>query len=661
MSKKTSRELASERKRLVFIAFFISFLFCGLILQFYKIQIFEREKWSGMAQAQHEHILIEPFMRGSFYSNTSIKKGHPKDHQLLVFDVPKFHLFIDPDLIPMSCKEKLAEQILSRFALSKEEKEKKRENFYKRSRSRKLIRWLEREERDEIRNWFLEFAKKEKIPRNAIYFVQDYKRSYPFGSLLGQVLHTVQEEKDSSTFQAIPTGGLELSCNEYLKGRQGKRKMIHSPHHPLDTGIVLESPQNGADVYLTINHYLQAIAEEEIEKGVRLANAKSGRAILMDPHSGEILALAEYPPFDPRDYKSYFNNPDLLDRTRVKSISDSYEPASTFKPIAFAICMEANEEVMKRGEPPIFTPEEKIATDKGEFPGLNLKDGRKHRFLNMNLAIQKSSNVYMGKIIQRVIEKMGDQWLRDRLCEWGFGEKTKIEIPGESAGLVPTPGKLHPNGKPEWSAPTPYALSIGHNILVNSIQMVRAFSVIANGGYLIQPTIIQKIIKDGEFVDQKQIRKKKILAETSCRRLIRSMRFVTKRGGTSPKADIIGYTEAGKSGTSEKLEHGRYSEKLFLSSFLGLAPATRPRFVLFVAVDEPEVKFIPGVGKNHHGGTCAAPIFREIAGRTLEYLGVMPDSAGSFVKSDPRYQAHALDESGEIQALINLYKEWNGG
>lgn len=643
------------------MTFFISFLFCGLILQFYKIQILEGEKWSVMAQAQHEHVLIEPFMRGSFYSNTSVKKGHPKDHQLLVFDVPKFHLFIDPDLIPAHLKERLANEILNRFALTKVEREKKKKNFYRKSRSRKLIRWIDGDQKDEIQNWFFWFAKKEKIPRNAIYFVQDYKRSYPFGPLLGQVLHTVQEEKDPTTFQAIPTGGLELTFNELLKGKQGRRKVIRSPRHPLDTGVILESPQNGADVYLTINHYLQAIAEEEIAKGVRSANAKGGLAIIMDPYTGEILALAEYPSFDPRNYRDYFNDPDLLERTRVKSLSDLYEPASTFKPIALAICMKANEEAILKGDPPIFTPEEKIATDKGKFPGLNLKDGRRHNFLNMNLAMQKSSNVYMGKIMQRVVERMGDKWLRDTMCEWGFGEKTNIEIPGESGGLVPTPGKLHPNGKLEWSAPTPYALSIGHNILVNSIQMVRAFSVISNGGYLVQPTIIQKVIKAGKVVDQKGPQKKKILSETSCRQLIRSMRFVTKWGGTSPKADIIGYTEAGKSGTSEKLEHGRYSRKLFLSSFLGLAPAIKPRFVLFVAVDEPEVKFIPGIGKNHHGGTCAAPIFREISRRTLEYLGVTPDSAKSFPKSDPRYQASALDESEEIQALKTLYKEWNGG
>lgn len=659
----------SDRRRLLGVAIFLSLLFSLLIFRFYQIQIVEAEKWTRDALAQHQYVAIEPFMRGSFYSNTSIKKGHPEESQPFVIDVPKFHLFIDPDSIPVGLKNKMAQELFSLLRLSASEKKRLRAEFDKKSRSRKIASWLDREERKTIEAWWNRFFAKEKIVRNALFFLSDYKRSYPFGTMLGSVLHTVQAEKDPLTQQSIPTGGLEMLFHPYLKGKLGKKLILRSPRHPLDTGKILEAPENGADIYLTINHYLQAIAESELQKGVQEAGASGGWAVMMDPFTGEILALAQTPSFDPSHYAKYFNDPSQQESTRVKAVSDCFEPGSIFKPITLAICMKANEELIQKGRAPLFSPEEKIAVSNGWFPGRStpLKDGRSHRYLNMFLGLQKSSNVYMGRLIHRLIETMGDAWYRKTLNEvFGFGQKTNVELPAESGGLLPTPGKLHPNGKLEWSVPTPYSLAIGHNILINSMQMVRAYAILANGGKAVQPHLLRKIVKtlpDGTqktLVDNTSYRASvQVLSPAITEKIVRGMKFVTKEGGTSKRADIMGYTEAGKSGTSEKIIRGNYSKENHISSFLGFAPAKNPRFVLIVSIDEPEIKLIPGVGKQQHGGVCAAPVFREIATRALQYLGVAPDDPYGYSYGDPRRDSVKADWAKEVQALKELYDQWN--
>ena len=308
--------------------------------------------------------------------------------------------------------------------------------------------FLDKEKRDEVQLWWRAYAKQRRIPANAMYFVTDYQRSYPFGKLLGQVLHTVQNIKDEKTMQALPTGGMELYFNKYLKGRQGKRRLMRSPRNSLETDEVMASPQNGADIYLTINHCLQAIAEEELAKGVKKCKAKSGWAVMMDPFTGEILALAQYPYFYPAEYQNYFKDPDLIDRTRVKAIADANEPGSVMKAITIAIALKANKILKARGEKEIFDPQEKMPTSNCHFIGRkNLTDTHFHSFLNLDLAIQKSSNIYVARLVEKIVARFGPEWYKKQLHEaFGLGEKTHIELPGENLGLVPTPGKKHPNG-----------------------------------------------------------------------------------------------------------------------------------------------------------------------------------------------------------------------
>lgn len=614
-----------------------------------------------MALSQHQTIESIPFMRGSFFSNTAIKEGHPDEKQPFVMDVQKFHLFIDPESMPEKHKPKIAAALFSFLGFTEADLPWLKVEFQRKSRSRKIGAWLDAAKKKEIEEWWKTFARKEKIARNAIYFESDYQRSYPFGSMLGTILHTVQENKDAEG-QALPTGGLEMLFNDVLKGKKGKRQLLRSPLHPIGTGKILESPENGADIYLTVNHYLQAIVESELSKGVQAAGAIGGWAVMMEPNTGEILALAQVPTFNPAKYRDYYNDPALLETTKVKVVTDCFEPGSIFKPITVAVCLKASEELVKQGKPPILLPEEWVPCENGWFPGRStpLKDARVHKFLNLDIAMQKSSNVYMGRIIQRVIHTMGDAWYRKALTDFGFGKKTGLELPAESVGLVPTPGKLHPNGKLEWSVPTPFSLAIGHNILVNSVQIVRSYAILANGGFDVQPHLIRKIVKGGKvLLENVGGRKEQVITPKIAARIVKAMKYSTKEGGTSRRADVFGYTEAGKTGTAEKVIDGKYAKQQNISSFVGIAPATKPRFILLVSVDEPEVKFIPGVGKHQFGGVCAAPIFSEIATRALQYLGVAPDDPYGYGPGDPRRDPEKADMAAEVLQLKREYEAHN--
>ena len=674
MSERRSRgeDFLKNRKRLVWVSVFTTFLFCLLIIQFYKIQIVEGDKWTRKALAQHQLAIVEPFKRGTFYANGSLREGHPEALQAFVTDIPKFHLYADPTSLPEPLKKTVAQKLSSLLKVQEGDRHKLLVHLQKKSRSRKLSAWMSREQKVSIENWWFPFAKAHKLPRNALFFVQDYKRSYPYGKTLGQVLHTVREEKDPKTHQHIPTGGLELVFDKLLQGKEGKKVLLRSPRNPLDVGRVVRSPENGADVYLSINHYLQAISEEEIAKAVKRANAKSGWAIMMDPRSGEILAWAQYPFFDPSQYRSYFNDPKLLDHTQVKGITDPYEPGSTMKPLTLAICLQANAELKKQGKNPVFSPDEKIAVSNGHFPGRSspIRDTRLHHFLNMQMALQKSSNIYMARMIQRTVDALGEKWYRNALHDiFGFGVKTGIELTSESAGLLPTPGKLNPNGTLEWSVPTPFSLAFGHNVLASSLQMLRSYAILANGGYDVRPTLVRKVTKtnpDGTIeilldnTGEERIQSFRRLLDPDIAEKVRvAMKYVTKPGGSAPKGDIFGYTEGGKTATSEKIINGVYSRKDHISTFIGFAPAEQPRFVLLIAIDEPEYKFIPGIGKNQAGGNCAAPFFAEIGARALQYLGVAPDDPYGYPVGDPRRSKEKADWVKQAEELQKKYADWN--
>jgi cell division protein FtsI (penicillin-binding protein 3) len=658
-----------DRRRVTWIGLLLFALFSGLIAQFYRLQIVQNEKWEARAIAQHEGRVTIPFRRGTFWSNVTVKEGHPERPQPLVRDVPKFHLHADPSRIPAALREELTAALIAHGGLDPTLIAAIDTELSRKARNRQLVRWLDHDQKEQLIAWWLPYARTHRIPRNALFFVKDYQRSYPFGKLLGQVLHTIRDYKDEETKQGVPTGGLEAYFNDLLKGKEGARLVVHSPRKRLEMGRVLEEPQDGADITLTINHYLQAVAEEELELGIARAQAKGGFAIMMDPYTGEILALAQYPSFAPAEYRDYFNDSDKIPDTLCQPLTYAFEPGSVMKPLIIALCLTANEELIARGEKLFFDPEQKVDVQNGRVSGRRrpLKDLGTHSFLNLDMGLQKSSNIYMGRTIEQLVNQMGEEWLyralRERLL---FATKTGLELPGESNGFVPRPGHQHPNGALEWSKATPYSLAMGYNLQVNGVQLVRAYAMLANGGSVVQPTLIKQITRQNgaEVVDDLRWRlaaqePKTCLSPTACQRVLQSLRYVTKRGGSSIRADIPGFTEAGKSGSSEKLINGKYATDTHFSSFIGLAPAEYPRLVVLVSIDEPLRRYLPGLGSNHLGGKCAAPIFREICKRSLAYLGVSPDDPYGYPVGDPRRDTDRADWHTEVCELQAKYSDWN--
>ena len=656
------------RFRLTMLMLFLLLSFSFILSQFYKLQITEGLKWTEKARKQHYFTIKDPFIRGAFFSNGTLKKNHPDTTRPLVHDIERFHLHADSKVITESLKKEISTILSTILQEPKEQIFHFHKHLKTNSRNRRLALWLTKEQRDEINKWWLPYARRHRLPRNALFFTSDYQRSRPFGRLLGQLLHTIRDHKDEETEKSLPTGGLEMQFNTYLQGKPGKRRLMRSPRHAYELGEEIAMPINGSDIYLTINHQIQAIAEEEIEKAVLRSNAKGGWAVMMQPHTGEILAIAQYPFFDPTDYKHHFNDGNLIGRTQLKALADAVEPGSVFKPITLCTALLANETLIRKGQPPLFDLEEKINTSSGRFPGRSkpLKDVHNYHFLNFNMAVQKSSNIYMARLMERVVSRLGNRWYRAVLSEiFGFGKRTGIEYPTETPGVLPAIGKKHPNGALEWSLSTPPSLAMGYNIQVNSIQLLRAFALLANGGVLVQPTFIRKIVNkaaDGTeniLVDITQKPGKRLLSKEIIDPVVRAMKYTTKPGGTAPKADIYGYTEAGKTGTVHKLmPNGRYG-KTHRTLFIGFTPVVNPAFVLLIAMDEPEVHFLANGTTTHRGGASAAPVFRAIATRTLEYLGIPPDDPFGYHSDDPRYDASKADWISETKALIQKFKEWN--
>lgn len=667
MDDQNKKASLHDKKRLVVVAFCMFCFFCFLICQFFKIQILEGDHWLKKARAQHQFIIKEPFKRGRFFTAGNISSVHNDKEIALTVDLPMFHLYIDPNSIPEEIKSQAIESLLPHLGLENDQKAK--DQFFMKSRSRKLAMWIEKEKKEEIEGVWKAFSKKNKLPSNSIYFVQDYKRSYPYGKMLGQVLHTIRETKDQETYQAIPTGGLEYYFNKELQGSFGKRRMLRSPKYPLDRGDVIVEPVHGSDVYLTINHHLQIIAEEEIEKAVKKADAKWGWAVVMNPDNGEILALAQYPFFYPEEYRTFFSDKELVETTRVKAITDCFEPGSTLKPISLAIALKANQEYEFYQGEKLFDPEKKVDLTKVTFPGrkVGIKDVAYSKYVNMDIAVQKSSNIYLADLIQKVVDTFGESWYRQQLVDvFGFGKKTGIELPSESPGFLPTPGKYYKSGRPEWSVPTPGCLSIGYNLMVNSIQMMKAYALLANGGYEVNPTLVKKIVshKSGKeeiiYENKQDETKERKLPKEITKQVIAAMKYSTKPGGTAFRADVPGFTEAGKTSTSEKIVAGKYAKKVHLSSFVGFTPAKDAKLVIMVGIDEPAYRFLPGIGKTHYGGKCAAPVFSEIAKRSLKYMGVTPDDPYGHPLGDPRRNIEKADMTKEVQNLKDLFQKWHG-
>jgi len=470
--------------------------------------------------------------------------------------------------------------------------------------------WLQRKLRPEVREAV------EASGIEAVGFVTESLRVYPKRSLAGQVLGFVGIDNEA-------LGGIEVRYDSILKGRKGwlvvQKDRSGKPLFPKDFKYIRPSP--GYDLKLTLDEVIQHISERELDRIVQETGAAGGTVIVMAPDSGEILAMAVAPRFDPNRYRNFSSS-----KRQNRAITHAYEPGSTFKLVTAAAALEEN----------LVFPEDLIDCEEGLY---RVKGGAVHDHDAIGVipfyqVIARSSNI--GTI--KVAEVLGRTRLASYIQAFGFGRRLGIGLPGESPGLLRNPEA--------WSGRSLASISIGQEIGVTPLQMVTAASVLANGGRLKTPRIIQEDSGEDAAL-QEQLRKKRgplnakrVISERVASVMTQILRTVVSEKGTARRAAVPGFSVAGKTGTAQKFdrEAGRYSKDKYVSSFVGFVPAEDPALTILVAVDEPK-----GVA---WGGEIAAPVFSRIAQAVLRYLKVPPRT-----EAEPPYFQAAESAQPGLEAL----------
>jgi cell division protein FtsI (penicillin-binding protein 3) len=413
-------------------------------------------------------------------------------------------------------------------------------------------------------------------------FYAEERRRYPQGPLAAHVLGYAGDDNRG-------LAGLELSLDRVLRGRPGAETVVRDPFGRVVDVISATDEKQGRHVYLTLDHGIQANAEQVLAQTVKRWQARAATAIVLDPRTGEILAMAVAPGFDGNRFPT--TQPD---RQRNRAVSDTYEPGSTFKLITVAAALEEGL-VAPRTE---FTLPTRIrVADRW----INEHDPRPTQRMTVSQILSQSSNVGAVTLAQL----LG----RDRLAGWierfGFGRTTGLEFPGESPGIVLPPER--------WSGSTIGNVPIGQGIAVTSVQMAAAYAAIANQGVSVRPHLVDHVgARRPKRAERRRI-VSKVVAEQ-----MRAMLSGVVVEGTGQLAAVPGYRVAGKTGTAAKPDRDGYSTSDYVASFVGFVPASAPRLVVAVAVDEPRGAI--------WGGVVAAPAFQEIARFGLQYLEVPPDA-----------------------------------
>jgi cell division protein FtsI (penicillin-binding protein 3) len=415
-------------------------------------------------------------------------------------------------------------------------------------------------------------------------FYPEERRNYPQGSVASQILGFVGTDGGGLS-------GLEFQFNRVLAGRPGKETIVKDPSGQV-IDVQGERPEvPGRDVYLTLDHSIQANAEEVLRETVRKWSAKSASAIVLDPRTGAILAMAVQPGYDANRFASA-----PVDLQRNRTVTDTYEPGSTYKLITVAGALS---ERIVQPTTRFTLPYSLHVADRV------IHDAEQRGTVNYSVAqiLAHSSNIGAIKLAQLLGRTRLSSWI----TKFGFGRTTGIDFPGESPGIVLPPDK--------WSGSTIGNVPIGQGIAVTPVQMAAAYAAIANRGVWSRPHLVDHVAGGA----RPSLNRRRLVSPQIANQLMMMLKDVVAEG-TGQYAAMPGYQVAGKTGTAQKPDsHGGYATGRYVASFVGIVPASRPRFVILVAVDEPRGAI--------WGGTVAAPAFQQIARFDLQYLEVPPDAA----------------------------------
>ncbi len=559
------------RFRIVFIGIIFTVFFMAIGAKAVYLQVFRGSWLSEKAASQYERSVITKGKRGTIY-DTKLKK------MAVSLDITSIAVH------PQQVKDagKVAADLAGVLHI-------KRQSVLRKLLSKKKFIWIKRKVTPD------EARAVKALNIKGIAFVPEHNRFYPNKTLAAQLLGFAG--MDSHGLE-----GIEFYYDSYLKGHTD---LLTVSKDALGRGFAFDiekkklSNCDGNNLILTIDRSIQYIAEEALERAVKEYSARSGIAIVMEPKTGALLALAHFPFFNPNTYSKYGKNGVGLWRNRA--LTDPFEPGSTMKIFTAAAAIESG----ACGVNSIFFCEN------GSYRvGKNtVHDTHPHAWLSLKGIIKYSSNIGIIK----VGEKIGPEMLYSTLTDFGFGQKTWIDCPGESSGVLSYYKK--------WSDIDAGAIAFGQGISASPLQLVSAASAIANHGILMKPYVVQAITDpNGRLVKSLGPKKvRRIISAKTAETVITIMKSVLENDGTGVNAALDGYSACGKTGTAQKInENGVYAKEKFVSSFIGFAPAENPEAVILVVIDEPK--------GNYYGGTVAAPVFKNIAQGTLYYMGISPRS-----------------------------------
>jgi cell division protein FtsI (penicillin-binding protein 3) len=538
-----------------FIVAGIALGFIGLVARAAYVQVVDNNFFKKQGQVRFERTLEIPANRGRVLDRNGL---------ILASSVPMPSIWASPEEIDASHpKLKELAQLLevSNAEIQGKIKDQRRKHV-----------WLKRQ---------ADMATGKKIKElgiRGIYTTMEYKRMYPEGEAAAHVVGFTNIEN-------VGQEGVELAFNKHLAGKSGSRRVIHNGHKQVIEGIGDEiPPEDGRDLQLSIDSKVQYFAYQRLREAVIENKAAAGSVVVLDAQSGDVLALANYPSYAP-EKRSNFNALQM----RNRALTDTFEPGSTMKPFVIALAMEKG---LVKAETQIDT-----APGKVNMYGMTIKDAHPHGVLSVSEVIQKSSNIGTVKIAMKMPPK--DMW--EMYTQLGFGKKPQVPFPGAVAG------RLRPYKT--WRPMEQATMSYGYGLSTSLFQLAQAYTVFARDGEVVPVSLIKR---ENKVVGVRAISAQNAIA-------VRSMlNLVTGPGGTAPKAQTMGYSVGGKTGTAHKQEGKGYADKKYRGFFVGMAPIENPRIVVAVMIDEP-------TNGRYFGGEVAAPVFSATVQQTLRMLGVQPD------------------------------------
>ena len=545
----------SQRTSSIYLAFIILLLLISA--RIFYLQVFRSNFFQSLAQDQRYRLINLQGRRGDILD---------RQRRVLAKSISCYSVFADPALI--GDPEMTAEVFSANLDLSKEKllsslKKKKRFVWVKRK-----VSWEEKE-------------KIKALKLDGVGFLREEKRFYPQGSLSAAVIGIANIDNQGLE-------GLEFGYNDYLSGKDGWVRVLRdSASRELILSSQIITPQEGADIILSLDAQIQYWVEEYLGKAVKDFKAVSGSAVVMNALNGEVLALANSPSFNPNELGKVFP-----EQMRNRAVADMFEPGSVFKVVTLLAAVNEGK----------ITDQDEFFCENGKFkiPGTTLHDWKPYGELSFREVFMKSSNIGVAKIVQALTPSVFSGYLR-RL---EFGRKSGIDLPAEAGGSV----------KPieEWSKTSAFIIPIGQEIGVNLLQLTRTFAVVANGGYLVRPHLVTSICSQG-FCGSVEIEDRKRVIPTSAANRAKDILISVVSEGTGKRAQVKGRRIGGKTGTAQKYDPkiGKYSPSKYRATFVGFIADLNPPLIIGVTVDEPK--------RSHFGGVVAAPVFRNIAQKVINY------------------------------------------